>query len=76
MPQHKALKQKETDFIIFKNYKTSFVSKRKKAINSFKNASNDLILYIALNKIPQKSQGGKTVKQEPSVLKINKIKTV
>ena len=52
------------------------MSKRKKAINSFKNALNDLTLYIALGKIPQKSQSSKTIKQEPSILEADKIKAV
>lgn len=52
MPQRKALKWKEIDFVIFKSHKVFFVSKQKKAINSFKKALNGLTLHTALGEIP------------------------
>ena len=76
MPQRKASKRKETDFVIFESHEASFVSKRKKAINGFENVSNDLILHTALGEIPQKSQGGETAKQEPSASEADEIEAV
>ena len=53
------------------------MSERKKAINGFDNALNDPTLgYTALDEIPQKSESGATVEQEPSAPGANDIEVV